>query len=288
MGFLDRLKGKAPIRDAADGRIEVGAVMLRGGDTVPVVGESHYQDELDRICGGRCEDGHHREVVAVLMAEPSNPYDHNAVAVYVESVKIGHLSRDDALAYKTIVADLARRNMLGACRAVIAGGWDRGGGDIGHYGVKLDLAAPDHAHPDSPPPPPGYPSHGSPRSTPSPRRPAGGGVHTGASQRSQTSAGLVEGRHYTEWVDTVKDLKRLGQYDAAADLLARLCDAAEAESIELGQTLPPWYFEQAAIVARKQRRHGDEIAVLERYSRSPHAQPAQFDERLAKARSRKT
>jgi hypothetical protein len=147
MGFFDRMRGQEPIRDMGGGQIEVSAVMLNGGGTVEVVGEASYQAELDRICGGRCEDGHNREVMAALVPEPSNPYDENAVAIQVDGMRVGYLSRADALAYRPVVAQLSKRNTVGACQAVIRGGWDRGGGDTGNYGVSLSLAGPAQAHP---------------------------------------------------------------------------------------------------------------------------------------------
>ena len=38
------------------------------------------------------------EVYAVLVAEPDNPYDANAVSVWVKGLKVGYLSREDARA----------------------------------------------------------------------------------------------------------------------------------------------------------------------------------------------
>ena len=38
---------------------ELEPLVLPGGKTVQVVGESYYQDALDVICGGKCEEGHH-------------------------------------------------------------------------------------------------------------------------------------------------------------------------------------------------------------------------------------
>jgi hypothetical protein len=40
------------------------------------------------------------EVYAVLVAEPDNPYDANAVSVWVQGLKVGYLSRDDARRYR--------------------------------------------------------------------------------------------------------------------------------------------------------------------------------------------
>jgi hypothetical protein len=52
-----------------------------GGYQFEVVGESHYQADLERIVGGRTEDNARCECVAVLTPEPDNPYDPQAVYV---------------------------------------------------------------------------------------------------------------------------------------------------------------------------------------------------------------
>jgi hypothetical protein len=59
---------------------EVDAIKLRGGSEVPVVGESHYQQALLSICGGKSIDGHHRACIAALIREPHNEYDRHAAA----------------------------------------------------------------------------------------------------------------------------------------------------------------------------------------------------------------
>jgi hypothetical protein len=58
--------------------------LCEGREDLEVVGDASYQDNLWRIVGGRhSPDGRVREeVYAVLAAEPDNPYDANAVAVW--------------------------------------------------------------------------------------------------------------------------------------------------------------------------------------------------------------
>ncbi len=80
-----------------------------------------------------------------------------------------------------------------------------------------------------------------------------------------TEAGLVRGKHYTTYVETMKELKRRGSYDAAEKLLLELIDATEEESrIERWRPAPA-YYEHLAIVYRKLARYGDEVAVLRRF-----------------------
>jgi hypothetical protein len=116
-----------------------GLPVFAGGREVQVVGEIHHQATLDRICGGPSKSGHDLAVHAILRREPTNQHDPNAVEVLVGADTVGHLSRDDASAYK---ADLDAVGGTATCRAHIVGGSDRGGGDPGRYGIVLDLAVP--------------------------------------------------------------------------------------------------------------------------------------------------
>jgi hypothetical protein len=80
--------------------------------------------------------------------------------------------------------------------------------------------------------------------------------------------GMLDGLHYTEHVETVKSLARLGHLDEAAGLLLRLLDAVERQAAAggpMGGFLAPWYFEQLAIVYRKLKRFDLEAKVLRRY-----------------------
>ena len=43
----------------------------------------------------------------------------------------------------------------------------------------------------------------------------------------------------------------------------------------------PWYYEQLAIIYRKEKQYGDEVAILERYASQPKA-PGVGPEKLAK------
>ena len=60
--------------------------------------------------------------------------------------------------------------------------------------------------------------------------------------------GLVDGRHYTTYVEDVRTLKRANQLDAAIALLLILVDAAEAEASANGWGVAPWYYEHLAII----------------------------------------
>jgi len=101
--------------------------------------------------------------------------------------------------------------------------------------------------------------------------------------------GYVDGKHYTEFVDEVRRLKRIGDLDQAEALLLRLVDATEAEARAEGLGVAPWYYEQPAIVYRKRKLLHPEIAILERYqcqSKAPGVGPSVLADRLERLRRR--
>jgi hypothetical protein len=132
VGFFKRLSDKVV-------GPELEPLLLPGGRAVQVVGESYYQDALDAICGGKCEEGHQLMCRAELRPEPDNDYDKRAVGVYVDGRKVGHLSRADAKVRQSKLLALRSQGKRPMCGALISGGWFRGRGDEGHYGIRLDL-----------------------------------------------------------------------------------------------------------------------------------------------------
>lgn len=106
---------------------------------VDVVGESHYQNALDNICGGKTEDGHEKIVQANLIYEDDNLYDNKAVRVDIEGKTVGYLQRDHARQLRKQMRQKGLRPSKIECSAMIVGGWDRGEDDTGHYGVMLDV-----------------------------------------------------------------------------------------------------------------------------------------------------
>jgi HIRAN domain len=108
------------------------------GPQVDVVGEQHYQEALEAVAAGRNAFGTRTRVLTVaLVREPDNPYDANAVRVEAAEATVGHLSRDDAPRFHAIIDRLASAGSPATCRAMLTGGWDRGGGDRGYMGLKV-------------------------------------------------------------------------------------------------------------------------------------------------------
>lgn len=101
--------------------------------------------------------------------------------------------------------------------------------------------------------------------------------------------GLVDGKHYTDWVDSIKRFKQEGMHAEAIELLKKTVDATERESKKFGKGhgVAPWYYEQLAIIYRKEKMYAEEVEILERYLSQELALGAgseKLKNRLVKAR----
>ena len=118
-----------------------------------LAGESHYQEALERIVGGRRSAAVYFRVIAVLSSEPNNPYDANAIVIRINDEKVGYIRKQDNVSLRHQL-DMLEVSGDVQCRAEIAGGWDHGRGDIGKFGLKLDLTFPLDVRPAPKPPAP--------------------------------------------------------------------------------------------------------------------------------------
>lgn len=122
---------------------ELKPVLLPTGHLLEVVGESNYQEALKGLAGGRKrEEGVEIHTTATLVPEPSNPYDPNAIKVQIDGKLVGYIPRQVAKVLQPIIQKLAEHGEIGACSAIIKGGWYRSKIDQGHFGVVLNLAEP--------------------------------------------------------------------------------------------------------------------------------------------------
>jgi hypothetical protein len=152
MGLLSRLTSSF----RGEGTFKVIAEPLASGALRSVVGESFYKPALERTAAmavpGRpplpvgawvADSIAEREpdlpwFQAVLIREPDNPYDSNAIAVYSPAGKVGHLSREDTEDYQDVLLAVEDGGAhAGACSAFMRRA------DNGNWGVVLALSSPD-------------------------------------------------------------------------------------------------------------------------------------------------
>ncbi|TNC27458.1 HIRAN domain-containing protein [Amycolatopsis alkalitolerans] len=141
MGIVKRLFARKPIEAVAPERgmppRPLDVKLYGGSYDLEVVGESHYQEALWRVVGGRTTDRVRVEVEAVLVAENDNAYDPNAISVWIDGMKVGYLAREDAESYRPgLLALQAREAMSIGLRGVVVGGGIREDGP-GFLGVWM-------------------------------------------------------------------------------------------------------------------------------------------------------
>ena len=80
---------------------EIQPALLAGDEDLQVVGESFRQDNLRHLTGYPPPEKYvEEEIRAVLVAEKDNPYDPNAIAVWIKDpqagyLQVGYLSREN-------------------------------------------------------------------------------------------------------------------------------------------------------------------------------------------------
>ena len=99
--------------------------------------------------------------------------------------------------------------------------------------------------------------------------------------------GYIRGRHYTTYVQDVKNLKNAGDIKSAEKLLIELIQATEAEDKVEKMGVAPWYYEELEKIYRKEKYCENEVKILERFAKQRHGRgvkPPKLLERLEKAK----
>lgn len=146
MGFLERLRARrvAPVSEREPPMSEqdktktVPVSVLGGRETLEVVGESYRQDALWRLSGRPQGERVRCGITAVLVPEPTNPVDPNAISVQIDGEHVGYLARETAQAYLPgLKQAMSSRQACIGLRGVIVGGGEYPDGP-GLLGVFLD------------------------------------------------------------------------------------------------------------------------------------------------------
>ncbi len=137
MSLFKRRQPAAPVAQ------ELTVTVYDGTEEIEVKGEASYQARLEAICGGKSKGGHNLQVNTVLVREPDNPNDENAIQVYAtdpktnQAVMVGWVNRDTAEELAPAIDEKNRAGEVVGLVGRIRGGWDRGGGQEGHFGIWL-------------------------------------------------------------------------------------------------------------------------------------------------------
>jgi HIRAN domain len=104
-----------------------------------IVGEASYLGTLKKASGGRLAAGETVVLPMLVVPEPENAYDPNAIAVYAVGFgKVGYFSRADAEEWSAVSRNLIATNAVGTCEGFLTGGY----GEKKNIGVRLSLREP--------------------------------------------------------------------------------------------------------------------------------------------------
>lgn len=115
---------------------------------IDVVGESHHESEIRSLFPASLpsEGGHSVETTAILVPEPKNQFDTNAVAVHVEGKHVGYLAREDSAKYAPMLSALIGQGLQPQVGCSIWGyeyedyaGTDRRGRDVYKKGFRASV-----------------------------------------------------------------------------------------------------------------------------------------------------
>lgn len=246
-----------PIAVAPAGQALVGA----GWDDVEVSGESYRRAEIARIFTGlgRPEGGVTMQT-AVLVPEPRNPYDKNAVKVMVRGQHVGYVPADDCARVGRACRSLGRGVLVVAPVRI----WARNDDGVWRARVTIAFSGSTEEEHDYAKERLEYERYTAEREAARARKSAErvAGEQLKAAQRA---AGAVDGQYWVLVKPTISELKRQKRYEDARNLLARCVDAAEREAQVNGAVPNPWPTEQLSVVLRKIHDTAAELALLERY-----------------------
>ncbi|MEY8096534.1 HIRAN domain-containing protein [Falsihalocynthiibacter sp. S25ZX9] len=102
-----------------------------------VVGEINYQDALEEIASGYRRDSQAFPTNAIMVLDPENRFDPNAVRVEIDRQTIGYLPREEAKRIGGMMRDQGVTAVT--VEAQIRGGWRTNQHDQGHFGVRLKI-----------------------------------------------------------------------------------------------------------------------------------------------------
>ncbi|NTW40875.1 MAG: hypothetical protein HGA44_13510 [Cellulomonadaceae bacterium] len=223
----------------------------------------------------------HVELDGVLQREPDNRADPHAVAVLIDGERVAYLPSHVAQrldlpsgASQRVRIQLFAKEQDGRTRAV---GWAWLGTDepkwqfgLGNWPAitRDETRAAQHS---------------------ARRDLVTEGMRGGGDRANRMRAGMVDGVHYLELVEPIKQLKREGRHEEALELCFVAITGAEGEHASSGLIPPPWYTEQAAIILRRLKRLEEEAEVLRRYLAllpTDQRSTSRIAERLSKVEAR--
>lgn len=276
MGILDRLLGRSKDKSDSDNGTQTAQDEPDEG-LVKLTGTTTFCREAISSLAARhgVADGGYLELLGSLQREVDNAADPNAVAVMVEGERIGYLPT-----YSTSAAHLSAVGSRPARVQIFT--------EVLPKGLRAEAWAwlgnkqPQWAWTEAKRPPMSSKEKAQADHA-STRQMVEDALAEGGSRAAEFQPGMVNGVHFLELVEPIKELKREGRLEEALTLCYAAIDGAEGN--RYGREPAPFYTEQAAIILRKLGRREEEIAVLNRWLAlcpAEHRADSRIGERLSK------
>jgi hypothetical protein len=212
--------------------------------TTEVAGESYRASEIGRLMAKwGLKGGGVTMRQAVLVPEPSNRYDRNAVKVVIEGEHVGYVPADQA----RMVGDAVRKAPRGEPAGCPARIWAIQDGGQWRARITLDFAE-ELAEPDR-----DFATEASSQRE-----------YADRWERSRRE-GEVRGAWWKTHQGAVVELKRQGRFDEALALADECAAAAERVAVATREVPDKWPVEQQSMILRKLGDAGRELAALERF-----------------------
>lgn len=263
-GFWSKLFGGSSTVEEAPAARAQGAPVLVGEDwpDLEVEGESYRREQIARVFRGlgRPEGGVTMQT-AVLVPEPKNPYDANAVKVMVLGEHVGYVPKDAAPAVGRACRSVPRGREAGAPARV----WARVD-ETGTWRARVTLTFSGDSEPEADYAAERRESEAKWAEVEAERaqREAEKAAKK-AAKEAERAAGEVDGVHWSAHKPSIAELKRQKRFEEAADLIAKCVEAAERSADVAGGSPDSWPTEQMSVVQRRLKDFGTELAYLERY-----------------------
>lgn len=239
-------------------------VIGAGWPDIEVAGESYHRAEIGRLfrSWGLVEGGVTMRS-AVLVPEPTNKHDRNAVKVTIDGLHVGYVPAENA----PIVGHACRRVPRGMSASVPVRIWGRLDGRVWRARITLAFSGELERERDF-------------------AREAAREREAAHRAEASRRVGAVRGEWWGTYRSAIAELKRQGHLEEALELIGHCAEAAARVGTALNEAPDPWPVEQQSIVLRKLKDPARELAAIERYVAAcgEHRVPEKVQERLARAR----
>lgn len=247
-------------RNPQPSAVPVAVRFGEGLGDVEIVGENYRRESIAALFNSwGLTDGGVKNCNAVLLREPNNPYDSNAVQVLVDNYHVGYVDADTARGFSAAL----RRLPPGGYAYTPARAW--ASKDDGTWRARITL------------------------------RFSGGSdaeIDYAVERRARELAdharvaGAIGGKHWTAFKPLIQEFKKQERYAEALERLEECFAAAVRESVILDRAPDPWPTDQTTIILRKLKDHIGELSALERYRAvcGSHEIPERIVARLMAAR----